>query len=135
MLLKVNTNLGNVLVVTDAHGQVSYRVTVEADPHDPGTEIALTELSVSARKTVAGISLDAQVPWRTFRGPFRVNFEIHIPPRYNLDATTQAGNIDVQNIDGRIALVTAGGDITVRRVGTRDASNSGNSYSGNSPRS
>jgi TonB family protein len=75
---------------------------------------------VFARRTPAGIALDGQVPWRTFRGPFRVNFEVHIPLRYNLDATTQAGNIDVQDIDGRVALVTAGGNITVGRVGGRD---------------
>ncbi|MBZ5700046.1 MAG: energy transducer TonB, partial [Acidobacteriia bacterium] len=68
----------------------------------------------------AGIALDGRVPWRTFRGPFRVNFEIHVPLRYNLDATTQAGNIDVQDIDGRVALVTAGGNITVGRVGGRN---------------
>ena len=120
MRLRLNTNLGNVRILTDARGQVSYRVTLEADSGDPGAEKGLREFSVSARKTAAGISLDGQVPWQSFRGPFRVNFEIHIPLRYNLDATTQAGNIDVQDIDGRVALVTAGGNITVGRVGGRD---------------
>jgi TonB family protein len=118
--LRFNTNLGNVRILTDAKDQVSYHVTVEADLGDAGAEKVLPEFSVVARQTPAGIALDGQVPWRTFRGPFRVNFEVHVPLRYNLDATTQAGNIDVQDIDGRVALVTAGGNITVGRVGGRD---------------
>jgi TonB family protein len=115
--LRLHTDLGDVHILTDMSGDVSYRVTVTADGRGPGAEKFLHEFSLAAWKTPAGIVLNGRVPWRTFRGRLMVTYEIHVPRRYNLDVYTQAGNINVKQIDGRIALVTGGGNIEVDGVG------------------
>jgi TonB family protein len=114
--LRVNTDLGDVHIFTDASGQVSYRVTLETDPREPGAEQFLNGFALAARTVASGISIDGKVSWRAFRGRLWVNYEIHIPRRYGLDVNTQAGNIDVQDIQGRVILATAGGNISAGRV-------------------
>jgi TonB family protein len=115
--LRLDTDLGDVRILTDASGHVSYRVIAEAGARDPGAEKFLHEFSLAAQKTPAGIALQGHVPWRTFRGRLWVIYEIHVPRRYNLDINTQAGNIVVQQIDGHITLITGGGNIAVDGVG------------------
>jgi TonB family protein len=92
-------------------------VVIEADSRDPGAQDFLRQFTFAARPTSGGVSFDAQLPWRTFHGQFTVSFEIHVPRRYSLKINTQGGNIEVQDIDGQVDLVTGGGDITAGRVG------------------
>jgi protein TonB len=114
--LRVNTDLGDIHIFTDASGQVSYRVTLETDPREPGAEQFLNEFALAARTVSSGIALEGKVPGRVFHGRLWVSYEIHIPRRYGLDVNTQAGNIDVQDIQGRVILATAGGNISAGRV-------------------
>jgi TonB family protein len=128
LCLRLSTDLGDVHILTDASQEASYRVTLEAESHDPNTENILREFSLVVRKIPAGISIDGHASRRTLHGRLRVSFEIHVPRNYCLDTTTKAGNIDVQDIEGRVALVTAGGNIKVGRVrggGTRVRPSSG----------
>ncbi|MGA7794943.1 MAG: TonB family protein [Candidatus Acidiferrales bacterium] len=120
--LRVNVELGNVRVFTDESAQISYRAIVEADSRDPGAEEFLKQSNFSARQTHWGVALDGKVPWQGLRGRFNATIEIHIPRRYNLEVSTGGGNIEVQDIDGRIRLTSAGGNINVGRVGGADAS-------------
>ena len=117
LCLQLNTDPGNVHIFTDESAQVSYRVVVEADSRDPGAEEFLRQFTLGARRIPGGVSLEAQLPWRKFHGQFGVSFEIHVPRRYNLKINTQGGNIEVQDIEGQVDLVTGGGNITVGRVG------------------
>ena len=117
LCLRLNADPGNVHIFTDDSEQVSYRVVVEADSRDPGAEDFLQQFAFGARRFPGGVSIVAHSPWREFRGRFTVSFEVRVPRRYDLKINTQGGNIDVQDIDGQVDLVTAGGDITVSRVG------------------
>jgi TonB family protein len=120
--LRVNVELGNVQVFTDESAQISYHVIVEADSRDPGAEEFLRQFDFVARQTHWGVALDGKVPWQGLRGRFSATIEIHVPRRYNLEVSTGGGNIEVQDIDGRIRLTSAGGNINVGRVGGGDAS-------------
>ena len=120
--LRVNVDLGNVRVFTDESARISYRAIVEADSRDPGAEEFLRQFDFIARQTPWGIALDGKVPWQGLRGRFSATIEIHIPRRYNLEVSTGGGNIEVQDIDGRIRLTSAGGNINVGRVGGGDGS-------------
>ena len=62
------------------------------------------------------------MPWREFRGRARVNFEVHIPRRYSAHIESGAGDIDIQDINGQVDLVTGDGNITVGSVGAGDES-------------
>ena len=120
--LRVNVDLGDVRVFTDESAHISYRAIVEADSRDPGAEEFLHGIGIVARQTSGGVALDARVPWRTLHGRFNASIEIHIPRRYKLEVTTGGGNIDVQDIDGRVRLTSAGGNIHVGSVRGRDDS-------------
>ncbi len=127
--LRVNLELGNVQVFTDESARISYRAIVEADSRDPGAEEFLRQSNFIARQMPWGIALDGKVPWQGLRGRFSATIEIHIPRRYNLEITTGGGNIEVHDIDGRISLISAGGNITAGRVGGED--DSGRDATGN----
>jgi protein TonB len=120
--LRVNVELGNVQVFTDESAQISYRAIVEADSRDPGAEEFLRQFDFIARQTPWGVALDGKMPWQGLRGRFSATIEIHIPRHYNLEVSTGGGNIEVQDIDGRIRLTSAGGNINVGRVGVGDDS-------------
>jgi len=120
--LRVNVELGNVQVFTDESARISYHAIVEADSRDPGAEEFLQEFNFIARQTPWGVALDAKVPWQGLHGRFSATIEIHIPRQFNLEVSTGNGDIAVQDIDGRISLVSAGGNITVGRVGAGDDS-------------
>ena len=127
--LRVNVELGNVQVFTDESARISYRAIAEADSRDPGAEEFLRQFNFIARQTPWGVALDGKVPWQGLRGRFSATIEIHIPRHYNLEVSTGGGNIDVQDIDGRLSLTSAGGNITVGHVGGGD--DSGRDAAGN----
>ncbi|HEX4643507.1 MAG TPA: DUF4097 family beta strand repeat-containing protein, partial [Candidatus Acidoferrales bacterium] len=115
--LRLHVELGNIRVVTDERTQISYRAILVADSRDPGAETFLRQFNFTARKTSSGAAIAANVPWQGLRGRFRATIEVHIPRAFNLEITSGGGNIEVQDIDGTIALASAGGNISVGRVG------------------
>jgi TonB family protein len=118
LCLYLNADPGNVQILTDESEHVSYHVVADVDPRVPGAEDFLRQFTLNARQVRGGVSLDSKFPWREFRGRFGVSLEIRVPRRYNLEINTQGGNISVRDIEGQVDLTTAGGTITVGRVGT-----------------
>ena len=116
LCLQLNTDPGNVHIFTDESTKVSYRVVVQADSRDPGAEQFLRQFTLGARRIRGGVSLEAQLPWRTFHGQFAVSFEVHVPRQYSLKINTQGGKIEVQDIEGQVDLATGGGNIVVGNV-------------------
>jgi len=115
--LRLVADLGNVRILTQSSGQVRYKVRVEVDARVPGAQEMLRRFSLNVTNNAAGVQLAGQVPAQDFRGHLVVNYEVSVPRHYNLDVLTQAGNIEAQDIDGRVSLVTYGGNITAGRVG------------------
>jgi TonB family protein len=125
LCLRISTDVGDLHILTDASQEVAYRVTLESESHDSNTENILREFSVAARKIPTGISIEGHAPRHAIPGRLQVSFDIHVPLNYCLDINTMGGNIDVQNIEGPVALATAGGNITVGRVGAGDSNTAG----------
>jgi hypothetical protein len=72
------------------------------------------KFQLSARSIETGsVYLTSQSPEHARHGAnFRVQFQITIPQRYNLDVETQGGDITVDApLDGEARLTTAGGDV------------------------
>jgi len=123
MRLIVNADPGNIRIFTDASSKfVSYSVRVEADARDPGAKQFVRDFKLAAWRTRQNIALHGTLPWKTFRGQFRVNYEIHIPRRFNVEVHTLRGKIELQDVDGQVDLFTEGGSITVGSVGGAEAS-------------
>lgn len=126
--LRLVTDLGSVRILTEnPSGQVGYRVRIETDSREPDAQNLLKQYQLTARNSSAGVELSGQAAslerrkGEKFRGRLWVNFEVSVPRNYNLDVSTQGGNIETQDIDGRANLVTAGGNITAGKAGGSEA--------------
>src|ERR1700693_1927226 len=66
--LRVNLELGNVQIFTDATAQISYHAIAVADSRDPGAEQFLQEFQINTRRMPWGVALDGKTPWQGLRG-------------------------------------------------------------------
>jgi hypothetical protein len=54
---------------------------------------------------------------RQLRGRLWVTVEINVPRNYGLDVWTGGGNVETEDVNGRVALSTSGGNITAGNIG------------------
>jgi TonB family protein len=121
--LRLETEMGNVRVFTDAANEVRYAVRIETDASGPEAQKLTQQFELHATDSPAGANISGNLAGRGQRERVWVTYEIHVPRKYNVEVTTHAGNIQVDDVDGRIILVTQGGNITAGRVtgGVRQA--------------
>lgn len=128
--LRLVADLGNVRILTGGpSGQVSYRARVETDSREPGAQELPKKYLLTARTTPTGVELIGQsAPMEAgrrkghgFHGGLWVNFEVDVPRNYSLDVLTNAGNIEMQDLDGRAVLATQGGNISAGKLGGPEA--------------
>jgi TonB family protein len=119
--LKLTTNTGDVHIFTDASGEVRYRVRVEAS--DSAAAALLRQFSLSARATARGVVLTGRIPNGSGTGRVWVSYEVHVPRRYSLQISTQAGDIVTQSIDGEVTLSTGGGNIRAGNIAPANSPN------------
>lgn len=118
--LRVSTDIGTVRVFTSRAlppGQMAYRVRVEADASQPDAQKLVEQFLLEAKTAPDGVLLTGRAPWRKFRGRIFVSFDVNLPRRYNLDIQTQAGSVSVEDIHGQVSIASAGGNLTLGRVG------------------
>lgn len=120
--VRVVTDLGNVRIQTQNSGQVNYKVRIETSRSEPDAEKWVRQFLVTARTTPEGVHITGQAPWERFRGRLWVNYELNVPRGAHLDIQTQAGNIETEDVDGRVWMVTAGGNIQAGRLGSPEES-------------
>lgn len=115
--VRISMELGDVHVRTQSSGSVQYRLRVEAPAGSNWGNSSAPRFKVSSRVTSDG----AVIVGRSLRGSsserFWVTLEIDLPRATPLEVSTQGGNVDVGDIDGRLVCDTAGGKIRVGRVG------------------
>lgn len=115
--LKLVTDLGNVRVVTQAGAnQVSYRVTIQAYPDEADAKKVIDQFNVTAKGTPEGVWITGTVPWTSFRGRLMVNYEVQLPRRFNVDISTNAGNVRLDEIEGTVTVNSAGGNIVASNI-------------------
>lgn len=113
---------------------ISYRVRIETDARTANAKEMLKQYVLSVRSTPAGVLIFGEMPKGAFRehvaGDFpallsrvRVNFQVSVPRNYSLDVQTQAGNIETQDINGTVSLITRGGNIVAGRIGSSTSQN------------
>jgi TonB family protein len=119
--LTLTADAGNIRVFTDASNEVRYRVIVEAEASDPAAGQRLEQFSLTKRATPTGVAITGQMPAPRDADRVWVTYEVHVPLRYSLEISTQAGDISTQDIDGRVVLSTGGGNIQAGNIGDGDA--------------
>jgi TonB family protein len=115
--LHLETDIGSVRVFTDGANEVRFRVRIETEDTGAEARRIVNEFSIHSREAAGGVTIQGDVPRRELRDRLWVTYELHVPRNYNLDVNTQAGNIQVDDIDGRVSLITNGGNITAGQVG------------------
>ncbi len=125
--LRASSDLANFHVFTDSTNEVRYRIRIAVNAREADAAEVAKRFLVTARATESGVQILSQLNPRDAHADVRVDCELHVPRNYSLDLSTGAGNIDTQDISGKLVLVTGGGNITVGQVG--DLSREGGDFS------
>src|SRR5256714_6199925 len=125
LTLRLTTDLGSVKIVSlEAHAApvVQYSVHIETDARAPLAQHLLDRYSLSAKSTQSGVEISGTLPPQLAHlgntgAQFWVQFELSVPASYSIEARTEAGDIETQDIGGTANLVTQGGNIRTGRLG------------------
>src|SRR3989449_1064211 len=130
--LRLMADQGNVNILTVRPGagkvQVSYKVRIETDARTPHAKELLRRYVLSVRSTPSGVQIAGEMPKEALRDGAASNagadsprisvaFEVSVPFQYNLDVQTRAGDIETDDINGSVSLLTYGGNISVQQAG------------------
>ncbi len=115
--LHLETDIGSIRIFTDATDGVRYVVTIEVDALEPAAKDIARQFILRAQPTPGGVTISGVVARRDLRERLQITYEVHVPRRCILEATTQAGNIQMDDLDGRATLTTAAGNITAGHIG------------------
>ena len=114
--MRLEADTGNIRIYTDAANEVRYLVRIETDAAGPDAQKLVHQLYLNTSSMPSGVTISGRVMEHEQRERVWVTYELHVPRKYNLDVTTHAGNIQVDDVDGHVNLVTDGGNITAGRV-------------------
>src|SRR5215813_4772432 len=121
LTLKVVADEGSVNVVTLDRGAspvVRYSVHVETDLRGSQAQQIVDRYSITTKTTPYGVEIVGALPQQLPHGAqFSVHFEFAVPANYNLDISTEIGDIITSDIGGTVSLVTQGGNITAQSIG------------------
>jgi DUF4097 and DUF4098 domain-containing protein YvlB len=115
--LRLAMDLGNIVVHTQNSGRVDYSARLETDASQQDARQLLKGFNVYARETPDGVTLRAQTSSRRSSGRLWATLELNIPKEYSLEISTGGGNIETDDINGRVTLSTAGGSIKAGNIG------------------
>ena len=114
--LRVQTDDGNIRILTGSSSQVSYRVHLETDGDEGNAQQILNAYVLEARNDADGVILVGRAPHVRWGRHMSVTIEVTVPHNYNLDLSTDGGNIQVADVQGRVSTETAGGNISAGQI-------------------
>jgi len=131
LTLRLATDLGSVKITTSEPGgtpAVHYAVHLETDARDPLAHHLLDHYSLTAKSTPSGVEINGTLPpqlahFSSTGAQFWVQFEVSVPRSYSVEVSTEAGDIETQDIGGIARLSTQGGNIRAGRIGIDGAHN------------
>ncbi|MGA8220997.1 MAG: DUF4097 family beta strand repeat-containing protein [Candidatus Acidiferrales bacterium] len=115
--LHLLTDLGNVFIHTQNSGKLDYHVHLEADASQKNADQLLKSYAVTARESPEGVYFRGQTFGHQLRGRLWVTIEINAPKNYSLDVWTGGGNVETDDVNGRVTLATAGGNLATGNLG------------------
>lgn len=115
--LKLATELGNVHIHTQDANQVDYKVNLETDSSEPDANDLLRQFRVTSRVVSDGVLLKGYTSSTHCSGRLWVTFDVSVPRNYGVEVSTDGGNIETDDLNGKATLTTAGGNITAGNIG------------------
>jgi TonB family protein len=123
LTLRLTTDLGSVKITQlepGAAAVVRYTVNIETDARGSTALELIKNYSLKARATYTGVEITGSLPPQTAHSSnaqFWVQYEVAVPRNYNVEVSTEAGDITTGDIGGTASLQTQGGNITAGRIG------------------
>lgn len=114
--LRIVADQGDIRILTGNASQVSYRAHLETDASDANSQQILNAFVLDARSDSDGVVLVARSPRLRWGHHLWVTLEVTVPHNYNLDLTTEGGNIQIADLQGRVVAQTAGGNISAGQI-------------------
>jgi DUF4097 and DUF4098 domain-containing protein YvlB len=114
--LRVALDLGNVIVRTSNTGKIDYKVHLEVNSAERDAQRLLHNFVITANNTPEGAYFRGQTFGRQTSGRLWVTVELNIPKNYAVDVVTGGGNIQTEDLNGRVSLVTTGGTIVAGNI-------------------
>lgn len=118
--LVLRAESGSVVIHPAAGDKVTCIIVLQAyTPDEAQARDLFNKFQLNARSAEAGsIYLSTQSPSATRHGSnLRVQFQLTVPHRFNLDVETQGGDISIDApLEGEARLTTAGGDVRASDV-------------------
>ncbi len=115
--VRVSLDLGDVRVRTQASGTVRYLLRIEAPANANWNAVSTPRFQLTAHSTTDGVVINGRAVRERSAERYWVTLELDVPRATPLEISTQGGNVDVGDIDGRLVCDTAGGRIRVGRTG------------------
>jgi len=115
--LHLVTDLGNVVIHTENSGSVNYHVHLETDASQKDSKDLLKSFAISGRESSEGVYVHGQTFGKQVSGRLWVTIEVDVPRNYSLDIQTGGGNIETEDINGRVVFNTAGGNLIAGNIG------------------
>ena len=116
--VRVNMEMGDIRVRTQASGTVEYRLRIEVPAGSSRNASSSPLFQVYARSGPdGGAVIVGRAQRERSAERFWVTLELNVPRSTPLELSTQGGSVDVGDIDGRLVCDTAGGKIRIGRVG------------------
>jgi DUF4097 and DUF4098 domain-containing protein YvlB len=117
--LVLRADMGQVTVSTGQESSLSCRVRLQAygksTRDQRRAETLLRSFELTLRPLSDGsLSLRGRSPGTPMN--LKVDYEIGVPQRFNLDLETQGGNLQVNGLIGELQAVTAGGEIRTENI-------------------
>lgn len=112
--LVLRADFGSVKVVTGRNDRVDCRVRLRVfKPSEEEAKRFFRRIELGVRMLEGGgVYILERYPREYERTEWSaVDFELSVPPRFNLDMETKGGDVAVASLDGELHAVTAGGDV------------------------
>lgn len=127
-LLNLDTERGSIAIETGEGDEVTVEVHVDEREREDWFDVDFEQRGddVHVRGSVA--ESGGFLSWLRNLGSPGVRFEVTVPERYNLDLHTSGGSIEVDDLEGAVAINTSGGNIRLGAIdGPVDAETAGGS--------
>jgi len=114
--LQLTTDLGNVIIHTQASGEVDYRAHLEADASQKDAKELLSRFHITQVQSRDEIRMRGEAGSQRPGGRLWVTLDLNVPQNIDLDITTGGGSIQVDDVHGRVSLTTAGGNLITGNI-------------------
>src|SRR5262245_45568894 len=115
--LTVNVDRGSIHITTSDSDKVDVKITRELKRGSSAeAKKVLAEHKIDLTSTDNEVRIEAQNPQNKSFNRLHVDYTIAIPAKFDVDAKTAGGNIDLADLEGKAVVHTSGGNLKLGAI-------------------